>query len=209
VSQESRTLGEVNMATEQSFVRMDLIVRRFQEAMEDIAQIRHAIWKRTLASDEEGIDMPQSLVVGMEGRGVPVEQFAPTRKITATMLEGSFRFKPYGSVQTADPSKRRADFGQFVQALPTLLQICPTMQQNMLQPQAQRAIFREFLQAFQVPNRQAILGSPAQDMAASMPMMGLPGMGMQPPGMGGVPPGLPGAPPMNLAQMAPSTNTLQ
>ena len=50
VSQEARTVGEVNMATEQSFVRMDLCVRRAQEAIEDLYQIRHAIWKRVLAA---------------------------------------------------------------------------------------------------------------------------------------------------------------
>lgn len=211
VSEESRTLGEVNMATEQSFVRMDLIVRRFQEAMEDLFQIRHAIWKRTLASTPDGIDAPQSLLQGMEGRGLPIEQFSPTGKITAVMLEGSFRGKPYGSVQTADPGKRRADVIQFMQALPMVLQVAPMMAMQLQTPQAQRALWREFLQAMNFPNRQALLGSPAQDMAQSL-SGGMPGMPMLPgmpqvPGMGMPPPGLGGPP--NLAQMAPSTNTLQ
>jgi len=215
VSAESRTLGEVNMATEQSFVRMDLIVRRFQEAMEDIFQIRHAIWKRTLAASPDGVDAPQSLVVGMEGRGVPIEQFSPTGKITATMLEGSFRGKPYGSVQTADPSRRRQNVIQFMQALPQVMPLLPAVQGMLMQPAAQRALWREFVTAMDFPNRQALLGSPAQDMAQSIMPMGMPGMGMMPPGMinggpsqqqGGP---MPGPLPPNLAQMAPSTNTLQ
>lgn len=206
VSQESRTLGEVNMATEQSFVRMDLIIRRFQEAMEDIFQIRHAIWKRTLAEEPDGIDAPQSLLVGLEGRGTPIEQFSSSGKITAALLEGSFRGKPYGSVQTADPGKRRADLVQFMQGLPMLMQVCPAMAMQMQTPQAQRALFREFLQAFNVQNKQAFLGSPAQDMAMTLQgQMGMPGMGMTPPGMGQ--PGMqpPVLPPMGggLPQMPP------
>jgi hypothetical protein len=183
VSEESRTLGEVNMATEQSFVRIDLIVRRFQEALEDVFPIRMAIWKRTLAQEPDGVDAPASLLAGMEGRGTPIEQFSPTGKITAALLEGNFRGKPYGSVQTADPSKRRSDLMQFMQGLPMLMQICPTMAVQLQTPQAQRALFREFLQAFNVQNRQALLGSPAQDMAMTLQGQMPPGMGM-PGGMG-------------------------
>lgn len=191
---QSNTLGEEQMRTEASAVRIELIIRRFQEAMEDVFQIRHAIWKRTLASEPDGIDAPQSLVVGMEGRGTPIEQFSPTGKITAALLEGSFRGKPYGSVATADPGKRRSDLVQFMQGLPMVLQICPMMAAQLQTPQAQRALFREFLQAFNFPNRQALLGSPAQDMAQTIGM-GMPGM--MPPGMG-MPPGAPppGPPPM-------------
>lgn len=215
VAQESRTLGEIQMATEQSFVRMDLVVRRFQEAMEDLAQIRHAIWKRSLAENPDGVDAPESVLVGLEGRGVPIGDFLPDGKITAALLDGSFRFRPHGSVETADPGRMRSDFVGMLQGLPMLMQAFPLLQMMFSTPQAARAMGRQFLRVFRVPNQQAFLGSPSQDMgqqqqldmlaptpAIPMPpqmgpgMPGPPGMGGPPgpPQMGG-PQGTPGAPP--------------
>lgn len=186
VAQESRTLGEVNMATEQSFVRMDLIVKRFQEAIEDIYQIRHAIWKRTLAENQSGVDVPDSLKVGLEGRGVPIEAL-PNGKFDAALLEGSYRFKPHGSVETADKAKQRATFVQAMQFLPQFLQGVQMLSATG-GPQAGKVLMRMFLHLFQLGNMQAFLGT----ASAQPPMM--PGM---PPGMPGMPPGLalgPGAP---------------
>ena len=207
VAQESRTLGEIQMATEQSFVRMDLIVRRFQEALEDIYQIRHAIWKRTLAEQEDGMDAPQTLLSNLEGRGVSIDQYMPDQKVTAQLLEGAFRFKPHGSVETADTMKMRSDFTAALQGLQPLLQAFPQLQQMFSTPQAARSFGRHFLQVFRVPNMQAFLGSPAQDlqqdqqmqvqalMAQMMPQ-GMPGqMPGMPPGQPGMPTGAPGMPP--------------
>ena len=214
VAQESRTLGEVQMATEQSFVRMDLVVKRFQEAFEDVAQIRHAIWKRTLAENPDGEDAPAALLSNLEGRGVSLDEALPDRRVTALMLEGAFRFKPHGSVETADPGKQRNDFVQALQALPALLQAFPMLGIMFSSPMAARVMGRQFLRLFKVPNQQAFLGTPSQDLAMTgqlnamppapaMPMgqpMGMPGM--MPPGMGapmGGPPMMPppmGPPPM-------------
>lgn len=212
VAQESRTLGEIQMATEQSFVRMDLIVRRFQESMEDLGQIRHAIWKRALAEQPDGVTAPTSLMVGLEGRGVSIDQYLPGGKITAALLDGAFRFRPYGSVQTADPQKRRADVIALIQAIPMLVQTFPMLAQQVNTPQAGRAAYRELLQAMNVRNPQAFLGSPSNDLMAqqqlqAMPMPSVlppppPPMGMQPPGMPprpGMPPPLT-PPPMPMAQ---------
>lgn len=203
ITQESRTLGEVQMATANSEVRMDLIVRRFQEAMEEIAQIRHAILKRTIAETPDGIEPPQSLMNHLESRGVDVLSFMPDRKVTAAMLEGAFRFKPRGSVETADPQKQRIEFVQMLQTLPALLQAFPMLAMMFQTPQAARAMGREFLRLFRVENQQAFLGSPAQDFAQSqmlgqnVMMPGVPQMGMMPPqmGMGGPPMGGMGMPP--------------
>lgn len=209
VTTQTKTLGEVQMATEQSFVRMDLIVRRAQEAVEDIYQIRHAIWKRTLAEQPDGLEPPATLLNSLEGRGVDIDQYLPDKKITAQLLDGAFRFKPHGSVQTADPSARRQQWISFLQILPMLLQQFPMQGQNPIT--MSRAIWRETLRSFGVENVQAFIGSPANDLQATimgnvMPMLmgggGLPGMppGIQtPPGMP-PPPGPPmGPPPMPMA----------
>lgn len=232
VAQESRTLGEIQMATEQSFVRMDLIVRRFQESLEDIAQIRHAIWKRVLAEQPNGMDAPVSVVQNLEGRGVSIDQYLPEQKITAQLLEGAFRFRPKGSVESADPNRLRNDMVGFLSVLPKLLQVVPSAIAMFQTPQAARTLVRWFLQTMKIPNPSSILGSPAQDlentqkaqvmslMAAMMgqqPGMGAPGMppgmpgmpGMPPPGMGGPPPmggpmaGPPGMPPGGPSPMMP------
>jgi hypothetical protein len=206
VAQESRTLGEIQMATEQSFVRMDMIVRRFQESMEDLGQIRHAIWKRTLAESTTGVEAPQSLMVGLEGRGVSIDQYMPNGKITAALLDGPFRFKPYGSVQTADPSKRRADAMALMQTIPLLVQTFPFLAQQLVTPRAGRAMLRELMQAFNVRNLQAFMGSPSEDfqqqgLLNAMPMPSavpppMPSPGMMPPGPPAMRPPLPSPAPM-------------
>lgn len=196
VAQESRTLGEVQMATEQSFVRMDLIVRRFQEAMEDLAQIRHAIYKRMLQEKPDGIDAPQSVIVGAEGRGCTIDEYLPDGKITAALLDGAFRFRPYGSVETADPAKRRADALGFAEFVPKFAQMYPALAPQLTSPQAGRAILRQVLQAFRQQNTQAFLGSPSQDL------MGAGGVPGQMPGMP-APTGMPGQPPAGAAPPMP------
>jgi hypothetical protein len=158
VQSSAKTLGEVQMATEQSFVRMDLVIRRFQESMEDLAAIRHAIWKRVLAEQPEGVEPPQGILVGLEARGLSL----PGGRMTAGLLDGQFRFKPRGSVETADPRALRADFNQMLQALPVLLQVFPLLQQALtMNPQAARALLEQFVRVYRIPNRQAFLSGAA------------------------------------------------
>jgi hypothetical protein len=188
VSQADRTLGEVEMATEQSFVRMDLVVKRFQEPIEDLYQIRHAIWKRVLAENPTGVEPPDTLMVGLEGRGVPIDTFMPDNMVTGALLEGSYRFKPHGSVETADLGKQRGDFVQSMQFLPNLM---AAMQQIALMfgPKAAKMVLRQWVKLFRIPNPQAFLGSPAADVVAQT---GQPGM---PPQAGAPAPGVvPGQP---------------
>ena len=211
-----KTLGEIRMATEQSFVRMDLIVRRFQEAMEDIAQIRHAIWKRTLADMPEGTEVPPSVIQQLEGRGVSIDQYLPDQKVTAQLLEGSFRFKPHGSVENADRNASRQNTVALLDVIPKAIMAFPMLQMMFQTPQAARAIGRMIARDFGGGNSQALIGSPAQDLEMTAkaqvmtfianqmqlqqtPMMGGP-MGGPPMGPGAPPPpGMaPGAPPAGM-----------
>lgn len=194
------TLGELQMRTEQSFVRMDLIIRCFQEGIEDLYQIRHAIWKRVLAEKKDGVDAPKSLMVGLEGRGVPIDQFMPDQKVTAALLDGAFRFKPHGSVETADLGKQRSDYVQSMQFFPQLLQTAQMMA-SMFGPQAAKAVLRQWVKLFRIPNPQAFLGSPAADvmqqqgMAPGAPPGAPPPAGVPPPMGPPAPMGPLGAPP--------------
>ena len=185
---EQRTLGEVSMVTEQSFVRMEEIVRNVQEGLEDLAQIRHKIWQRTLA-EGNGVDIPERVLLGLEARAVPIATMERGQKFTADMLQGNFKFKPRGSVETADINKQRQDFVQFLQVLPQLLQAWPAMAMGLqANVRAARAMLAQALRLFRVNDKQAFLGSEAQQaMQAAM---------MQPPPMAGPPSGMPGQPGM-------------
>lgn len=193
---QDKTLGEVQMATEQSMVRMDLAVRRFQEAMEDIAQIRHAIWKRVLAEQPDGMDAPQSVVQNLEGRGVSIDQFLPDRKVTADLLAGAYRFKPHGSVETADPNRARNDMAGAMQSLPMLLQAFPMLAPMFQTPQASRSMGRWWLKTMRIPNPAAFLGSPSQDMEATSKAAVMAFMQRMMEIQGGMAPGMPGVAPM-------------
>jgi hypothetical protein len=199
VNTESRTLGEVQLATANAGVRTSLVIRRFQEAMEEVWQIRHAIRKRMLAESGD-VDMPASIMGNLEGRGANVGQYLPEGKVTAALLDGAFRGKPRGSVETADPNVNRQNWIQFLQILPTLMQTFGMQTQDPMT--LARAVWRETLRVFKVENTQAFLGSPSQDLMVMNPMqlmlqqlMGGAMPGAMPPGGGmGATPGM--APPM-------------
>ena len=184
-----QTLGEVNLVAEQSFVRMDEVIKNLQESLEDLGQVRHAIWLNCVKEyGESGMPMPMGLqgVPGLDQRGGQVD----TSTITPEMLEGTFRFKPRGSTENADITKQRTDFIQFMQALPMMLQLWPALGQQLgTNLEAALSMLEQMLRLFRMPDKQVWLKPPQM-----LPPM--PGMGMMPPGMG-MPPGMPpmGGPP--------------
>jgi hypothetical protein len=196
----SDTLGRDQMVTGNSEVRTDTIIKRLQESVEQLYQIRHAIWKRSLAEQPQGIPAPKSVLIGLETKAPAVGEFDGT--YTASLLEGEFRFKPRGSVQTADLARQRQDFVQGMQALANLGQQFPQFVMMMQRPEAARALFEQFIRVFAFQDRQAFLGGemanlqnfqpPAPPMAPGMPgppgqapQVGLNGLPMapQPPGV--------------------------
>jgi len=190
--QTSRTLGETNLVAEQSFVRMDDVIKALLEPMEELGQVRQAIWINTLKDQgAAGMPAPQNL---MESRGGDITQGQET--ITADMLEGTFRFKPRGSSETADKARMRGDYVQFMQSLALLMKIWPALGQilggNM---QAAKSAVEQMLRLFNIPDKQAWIGNADQWQAMPPPMPGMP------PGMPGAPPGLPPGMPPELAAM--------
>lgn len=162
---EDRTLGERQLQTGYSEVRMNLITRRLQESMEELGQIRHVIWKRVLASQGE-MDIPQRAMQGIEARGIDAS-LIQGGKFTADLLEGKYRFKPRGSVETADIGRLRQDFTQLVGMLPGLMQMSPLIGASWQTPQAARAFNEQLVKLFRFPDRQAILGMPGQQAGAT------------------------------------------
>lgn len=157
---EDRTLGERQLQSGYSEVRMSLVVRRLQESMEELGQIRHAVWKNVLA-DQGEMAMPQSAMAGIEARGFDVS-LIPGGTITAELLAGKYKFKPRGSVETADNGKLRQDFVQMMQMLPALMQVNPMVAASWQTPNAARALNEQLVKLFRFPDRQAVLGMPGQ-----------------------------------------------
>jgi hypothetical protein len=177
-----------------------------QEALEDLGQVRHAIWLNCIKEyGDQGMPMPAALapteepgtIPGLDTRGGQVE----TKNIVPEALEGTFRFKPRGSTENADITKQRADYIQWLQVLPMLIQTWPSMAMQLSgNVEAAKSALEQGLRLFRMPDKQAWLTPPPPviDPMTGLPMP--PGMGMAPPGMG-APPGAPPGMPPQIAQM--------
>jgi hypothetical protein len=153
------------------------------------------------------MDAPAGLFEGLDERGGDPSK-AEDAKVTADMLEGTFRFKPRGSTDTADKAKQRQDWVLGMQALPNFMKIWPAMQQGLAyNKEAAKSAIEQWIRLFNIPDKQAwtawfdmpgaFMPPPPIDPMTGQPMVmpqGMPGMppGMPPPGM--MPPGM--APPM-------------
>lgn len=172
MSDMKRTLGEVELITQQSQGRTSEVVKNIQETLEEIAQVRHLMWKRALAEiGQEGLELPPTVLQGLEMRGVDVTHYLPDARFTATLMEGAFRFKPRGSVETADRGKQRNDFNQFVVAMSNMARVNPMIAMILQTPMAAKALIEQGVRLFNVQDKQAFLGSDAlayaqQQMAA-------------------------------------------
>lgn len=244
-SQEKRTLGEIELITQQSAGRTAEAVKNIQETLEEIAQVRHLMWKRALAEmGAEGMEAPPSVaqslalkqqtapqmpqpqmpgqmpgmapiappmptdtLVGLESRTPAVIQPAPTVRFTAQMLEGTFRFKPRGSVENADRNRQRNDFNQCLLALASLAKVNPMIGFILQSPQAAKALLEQVVRLYNVQDKQAFLGSEAMNAAMQqmqqqqmMQMMGAAGgAGGSPPSAGAGTPPSPSRSPMGGA----------
>jgi hypothetical protein len=178
---ENRTLGEVKTVMGESLIRIDEVVHHLQESMEDLFQIRHEIWKRTLRERQE--PLPLDLMASLESKGLEVPEF-----VTAEMMEGAFRGKPRGSVETADMGVMRNDFVAFLTAMTQFSQAVPTFGMMFQDPELGKEILFQAVRVFRWENREAIeqaIERATQKAQQTMAMQG---------GMGG-----PGGPPQGQA----------
>jgi hypothetical protein len=205
--QESRTLGEVQMVTEQSFVRIEEQVRNLQETMEDLFKIRHELWRR--AADEAPLEPSERFMQQLQFRSIDMAEGG----IDGQALAGTFHGKPHGSVESADKSKQRSNYNGFMQVMGGFAQMNPTLQQVFASPDVIIPLFEQALSLYDSPNKGQMMRSLRQwqvqteqqaQMAAQQPPPGPPGAqpgappppGGPPAGAGAPPPpGGPGAPP--------------
>lgn len=156
--QADRTLGEFQMVLQQSFVRIGESIRYIQESMEDLWTLRHEIYKRALRDTDEGELAPKRVLVALEERGFTL----PNGRFLVSLLEGTFRGKPRGSVETADLDRQRADFNAFMGILAQLAQTQPLLARHLQQPQVLRSILLQAARVYRWMDRQGLLGSLGQ-----------------------------------------------
>lgn len=217
ISEEKRTLGEVQLVAGYAEVRTNVLIKRMQESLEELFQARHTIWKRTLQNNPN-LPVQRAMVIGRGAMGVETHGIAHDGQITPDMLEGIFWGKPRGSVETADLNRQRADFNSMLQTLPALMQLNPSVQMIFSTIPAAKALVETMLKVNRVQDRQSFLGSEAdnvfgvmqqqqEDQLMQQQMMADPRMQvlMAMAGGGGMPPGGPqgGPPPQGPGAGAP------
>lgn len=163
-----RTATEINAVSSASFVRVEEAARHIQEALEDLYGLRNYIWCRALEQNEDGLIAPESMARGLEMRGIQLPQDGPF-KVTAADLHGSFRFKPVGSVDTADKRQNRNDLAEFTKAISVTAQMFPVIGQHLAaDPKIGVEIFNQICKLYGFPQVQM---SGAQGVAAPAGML--------------------------------------
>ena len=157
------TLGEVRLRAGYAEVRMDLIVKRLKEPLEELAQARHNIYIRQLREQGQGQQVPPSMLMGLEARGVDITGIVDGR-ITADMLEGQFWFKPKGSVESADLNAQMGYFNQGMLALANLSKVNPTVGMILQSVPAAKSILEQWCRVFRVQDKQSFIGAEAQQL---------------------------------------------
>lgn len=197
---EDRTLGETRLVTAFSEVRIEEVIRNIQETLEEVAQVRHLMWKRALAEMPDGIEAPSRVLQGLETRGVDVTAYLPDKRFAASILDGAFRFKPYGSVEATDKHQQRRDFAEFLKAIAALSAHNPMIGLLLQQPQTGKALLEEALHLYSVRDKKAFLGQETLGPVMQQLQMMQMGGGMSGSLGAAAPPGGPGSdvpPPAN------------
>ena len=193
----SRTLGENEMVTEQSFSRTEDPIRNIQEAFEEVGELIHAIEVKTLEDMEHGLLAPASVADNVKqrlGEGAGFDG-----RFTPQMLTGRFRFKPRGSSETADPNRRINNFVGLLSVMERMAAMNPELARRYQSPEVADALNQEFVDLSKVRSKQAFL----KPLPPPVPQL--------PPGapQGALPPGAPqgdpnAAPPVDPNAPAPS-----
>jgi hypothetical protein len=163
MAQQDRTLGEVKMVAEQSFVRIDEVIKNFQEGMEDLFDLHHIILKNKLSKEPE--PLPGEIQRTLLERGIQI----PDNMLSADILEGVFRGKPHGSVENADFSKMRVDFAGMLTSLNQIAMTVPAVAMHLNQPQVVRSIISQLARIYRWPDRQNLVATFTGEPPAPLP----------------------------------------
>lgn len=160
---EERTLGEVQLRAGYAEVRINVIVKRMQEPLEELGLIRHEIYKRTFRNNPN-LPPQRAQVIGREATGIEIPGYPEQIMVTADTLEGVYWFKPRGSVETADLNRQKRDFVEFLQTLPMLAQMNPAFMQVLGTLPFAKSMLEQAVRVFRFPDRQSVLGAEGQNV---------------------------------------------
>lgn len=155
VSAKARTLGENEMASRESFTRTDDPIGNLQEAMEELGDLIHAVEVKTLEAMDGGLEAPAAVMDRMRRRGGDLESFDGT--FTAEMIRGRYRFKPRGSVESADPNRRRQQLMEGLQVLSGWAKMNPHIGQRLQSPEFAEALLQMWVTEYKPRDVQAFL----------------------------------------------------
>lgn len=154
---QDRTATEVTTAAQASYVRVSEAMNYLRDAVSTLYDLRHMLWVRALEAREGGIAAPSTIMRDLESRGLEVPSDGPL-KFTKDDLAGQWRFKPRGSVETADEGAMRQDFNVFLaNVLPQLVQAFPSLAQFRQSPEAARSFVSQALRLYKVPDMAVVL----------------------------------------------------
>lgn len=207
-TEDTKTLGEIQLRAGYSEVRINVILKRHAESVEEVGQARHTIWKRTLR-ERENLPPMRATRIGRMADGIEVSGLGADGTVSADLLEGIYWFKPKGSVETSDLMRVRSDFVGFLQALGPLMQVNPQLGMLLRTVPAAKSIMKQAMRVFRWPDKQSIIGPEGHGVFEQMEMqtqmqtaMADPRMQLMQALMGdrgaaqpGAPPGQPGQPP--------------
>lgn len=192
MAQQDRTLGEVKLTTEQSYIRINEIIKNCQEPMEELFHILHHIYVSALEDNEAPESAPGDLMQMMAERGVKM----PSHQIRADDLIGTFRGRPKNSVEGTDFNRMKADFAQLLTALTQMSQGNPALAMHLQQPNVIRSILSQLARIHRWPDRHNLVSSFTGQPPMPPPMPGLPPGAPLPPGGNGAPVAGPPPPPV-------------
>lgn len=153
-TEERRTATEIQNVAVAGAVRTEEVVENIQEELELLDQVRNELWIRTLeAQPDEGMDAPESVSRSLQMKGLTLKD----GKFTASMLRGNLRFKPHGSVETADKMRMRGDYNGWLSALAGLAKMNPLAAALLQQPGVIKAVIEQGLRLYNVPDKQPFM----------------------------------------------------
>ena len=191
MAQQDRTLGEVKLTSEQSWIRIDEVIKNCQEPLEDLFNILHHIYIAALEDNNKPEEAPGSLITMMLERGIDFS----AKQIRADDLMGVFRGKPKNSVEGTDFSRMKADMAGLLTALTQFSQGNPAIAMHLQQPAVIRSIMSQIARVYRWPDRHNLVATFTG--LPPMPPPGLPpGAPPQPPGGNGAPVTGPPPPPL-------------
>lgn len=166
-ARQSNTLGQDQMISAASAVRVEELLGPLQTFIADVMELRHAIWEMALDGNEKGLEAPASVVNRLQ------DQQAFTGRFTPQMLKGQYRFKPYGSVETANPQRQMQYFNEGLKFLASLGQMFPQLPMVMASnPEILKTILQEWARVYKVRNPQVFLNALQMQPPGMMPQAG-------------------------------------